>query len=204
MTSVLGRTAGPVHPHSRARAHQRDRPVPRSQKLMTWSADFPADDWTKIIADPGLYARAAAHRGQRQGHPAAARHPAAHRRGAAHPAARIEAPRLSHRPCRAGDTRPAQDRDAREPVGRAHHMRQIWPASFVEADETIALPAPSPANFGATHPFDAFGRRCRPPCAATSCSAPASRPNGRPRLGRALSAKPRRRSPARCCRRPVR
>ena len=59
---------------------------PASQKLMTWSADFPADDWTKITSRPGVFAGAPAHRGQRQGHPAAARHPAEDRRGASRPA----------------------------------------------------------------------------------------------------------------------
>jgi hypothetical protein len=35
------------------------------------------------------------------------------------------------------------------------HGRQIWPASFVEAEDVEVLPAPSPASFGAVQPFDA-------------------------------------------------
>jgi hypothetical protein len=45
------------------------------------------------------------------------------------------------------------------------HMHQIWPASFAETDETtvaIALPAPSPTNFGVTHPFDPLATAATP------------------------------------------
>ena len=54
-----------------------------SQGIQIWSADFPADDWRHISSQRVYDLAIQRHRGQGQGHSAAARHPAPHRRGAA-------------------------------------------------------------------------------------------------------------------------
>ena len=79
---------------------------------MTWSADFPADDWKHISANE--IAARALQRIEARGRGMLLLHdikPATALAHAGHPQ-RAEAPRLSHRPCRAGDAGSRQDGDA--------------------------------------------------------------------------------------------
>jgi hypothetical protein len=85
VTAVLGEPRA-VLPHSRTGAHQCHRRIPgvRNSDL---ERRLPRRRLDQNQPGSGLFAGAAARRGQRQGHPAAARHPGQDRRGAARIAA---------------------------------------------------------------------------------------------------------------------
>jgi peptidoglycan-N-acetylglucosamine deacetylase len=155
VTSVLGHPPSPfIRIPGLARTNAIDQYL-GSQKLMTWSADFPADDWTKI-SPTQVYTRAL-QRIEAYGKGILLLHDIQPRTVEALPTLLHELKRRGYRIVHVVPATPDQPKTATLPsewVVHAH-MRQIWPASFAEADETIALPAPSPANFGVTHPFDA-------------------------------------------------
>lgn len=155
VTSVLGHPPSPfIRIPGLARTNAIDQYL-ASQKLMTWSADFPADDWTKI-SPAQVYTRAL-QRIEAYGKGILLLHDIQPRTVEALPTLLHELKRRGYRIVHVVPATPDQPKTATLPsewVVHAH-MRQIWPASFAEADETVALPAPSPANFGVTHPFDA-------------------------------------------------
>jgi hypothetical protein len=155
VTSVLGHPPSPfIRIPGLARTNAIDQYL-GSQNLMTWSADFPADDWTKI-SPTQVYTRAL-QRIEAYGKGILLLHDIQPRTVEALPTLLHELKRRGYRIVHVVPATPDQPKTATLPsewVVHAH-MRQIWPASFAEADETIALPAPSPANFGVTHPFDA-------------------------------------------------
>jgi peptidoglycan-N-acetylglucosamine deacetylase len=155
VTSVLGHPPSPfIRIPGLARTNAIDQYL-ASQKLMTWSADFPADDWTKI-SPTQVYTRAL-QRIEAYGKGILLLHDIQPRTVEALPTILHELKRRGYRIVHVVPATPDQPKTATLPsewVVHAH-MRQIWPASFAEADETVALPAPSPANFGVTHPFDA-------------------------------------------------
>ena len=155
VTSVLGHPPSPfIRIPGLARTNAIDQYL-GSQKLMTWSADFPADDWTKI-SPTQVYTRAL-QRIEAYGKGILLLHDIQPRTVEALPTLLHELKRRGYRIVHVVPATPDLPKTASLPsewVVHAH-MRQIWPASFAEADETVALPAPSPANFGVTHPFDA-------------------------------------------------
>jgi peptidoglycan/xylan/chitin deacetylase (PgdA/CDA1 family) len=155
VTSVLGHSPSPfIRIPGLARTNSIDQYL-GSQKLMTWSADFPADDWTKI-SPTQVYTRAL-QRIEAYGKGILLLHDIQPRTVEALPTLLHELKRRGYRIVHVVPATPDLPKTATLPsqwVVHAH-MHQIWPASFAEADETIALPAPSPANFGVTHPFDA-------------------------------------------------
>jgi peptidoglycan-N-acetylglucosamine deacetylase len=158
VTSVLGHSPSPfIRIPGLARTDAIDRYL-ASQNLMTWSADFPADDWTKI-SPTQVYTRAL-QRIEAYGKGILLLHDIHPRTVEALPTLLHELKRRGYRIVHVVPATPDQPKTATLPsewVVHAH-MHQIWPASFAETDETTVvnlLPAPSPANFGVTHPFDA-------------------------------------------------
>jgi peptidoglycan/xylan/chitin deacetylase (PgdA/CDA1 family) len=157
VTSVLGHPPAPfIRIPGLARTNAIDQYL-GSQNLMTWSADFPADDWTKI-SPTQVYTRAL-QRIEAYGKGILLLHDIQPRTVAALPTLLHELKRRGYRIVHvvpASSDRPKTATLASQWAVH-NHMRQIWPASFAEADESVVaavLPAPSPANFGATHPFD--------------------------------------------------
>jgi peptidoglycan-N-acetylglucosamine deacetylase len=158
VTSVLGQPPAPfIRIPGLARTNAIDQYL-GSQKLMTWSADFPADDWTKI-SPTQVYTRAL-QRIEAYGKGILLLHDIQPRTVEALPTLLHELKRRGYRIVHVVPATPDLPKTATlasQWVVHAH-MHQIWPASFAEADETTVanvLPAPSPANFGVTHPFDA-------------------------------------------------
>jgi peptidoglycan/xylan/chitin deacetylase (PgdA/CDA1 family) len=173
VTSVLGHPPAPfIRIPGLARTNAIDQYL-ASQKLMTWSADFPADDWTKI-SPTQVYTRAL-QRIEAYGKGILLLHDIQPRTVEALPTLLHELKRRGYRIVHVVPATPEQPKTATLPsewVVHAH-MHQIWPASFAEIDETIlatVLPAPSPANFGATHPFDplATAKRTKPTVATAA------------------------------------
>src|SRR3984893_768562 len=110
---------GAVLPHSRPAARGWRGAVPRLPASHGLERRFSGRRLDQDQPRPGLYARAPTHRGQPQGHPAAARHPAEDRGGAALFVEGIETARLPDRPYRPGEARPAEDRDRPASVDHA-------------------------------------------------------------------------------------
>ncbi len=155
VTSVLGHPPAPfIRIPGLARTNAIDQYL-GSQNLMTWSADFPADDWTKI-SPTQVYTRAL-QRIEAYGKGILLLHDIQPRTVEALPTLLHELKRRGYRIVHVVPATPDLPKTATLASQWVvhNHMRQIWPASFAEADETIVLPAPSPANFGVTHPFDA-------------------------------------------------
>jgi peptidoglycan-N-acetylglucosamine deacetylase len=175
VTSVLGQPPAPfIRIPGLARTNAIDEYL-GSQKLMTWSADFPADDWTKI-SPTQVYTRAL-QRIEAYGKGILLLHDIQPRTVAALPTLLHELKRRGYRIVHvvpATADLPKTATLASEWVVH-HHMRQIWPASFAETDETAlatVLPAPSPANFGVNHPFDPLATtKPMRPTAATAAPA---------------------------------
>jgi peptidoglycan-N-acetylglucosamine deacetylase len=173
VTSVLGHPPAPfIRIPGLARTNAIDEYL-GSQKLMTWSADFPADDWTKI-SPTQVYTRAL-QRIEAYGKGILLLHDIQPRTVAALPTLLHELKRRGYRIVHVVPATPDLAKTATLPSDWAvhHHMRQIWPASFAEIDETIlatVLPAPSPANFAASHPFDplATAKRTKPTVATAA------------------------------------
>ena len=151
VTSVLGHPPAPfIRIPGLARTNAIDEYL-GSQKLMTWSADFPADDWTKI-SPTQVYTRAL-QRIEAYGKGILLLHDIQPRTVEALPTLLHELKRRGYRIVHVVPATPDLPKTATLPSEWVvhHHMRQIWPASFAETDETIlatVLPAPSPANFG--------------------------------------------------------
>jgi peptidoglycan-N-acetylglucosamine deacetylase len=155
VTSVLG---GPPAPFFRIPGLARTNAIDGylgSQNLMTWSADFPADDWTKI-SPAQVYSRALS-RMEAYGKGILLLHDIQARTVEALPALLHEMKRRGFRVVHVVPATPDRPSTATAPGQWAvhAHVQQIWPQSFVQADDVTVLPVPSPASFGASQPFDA-------------------------------------------------
>jgi len=156
VTSVLGE---PPAPFFRIPGLARTAAIDQylaSQNLMTWSADFPADDWTRI-SPAQVYSRAL-QRVEAYGKGILLLHDIQARTVEALPALLHELKRRGYRIVHVVPATPDRPTTATLPsqwIVHAHG-RQIWPGSFVEAEDTAVLPAPSPASFGAVAPFDGY------------------------------------------------
>jgi peptidoglycan/xylan/chitin deacetylase (PgdA/CDA1 family) len=125
-----------------------------SQHLMTWSADFPADDWTKI-SPAEVYARALRrievnHKG------ILLLHDIHERTVEALPTLLRELKRRGYRIVHVVATTPDLPKTATDPHQWVMHPRQVWaPApAYEQAGTDPELPAPSPASFGFANPAD--------------------------------------------------
>jgi peptidoglycan-N-acetylglucosamine deacetylase len=174
VTSVLGHPPAPfIRIPGLARTNAIDQYL-GSQNLMTWSADFPADDWTKI-SPTQVYTRAL-QRIEAYGKGILLLHDIQPRTVAALPTLLHELKRRGYRIVHVVPATAEEPKTATLPsqwVVHAH-THQIWPASFAETDETTVatvLPAPSPANFGVTHPYDPLVAVAAPPAARVSKTA---------------------------------
>jgi peptidoglycan/xylan/chitin deacetylase (PgdA/CDA1 family) len=155
VTSVLGE---PPAPFFRIPGLARTGAIDQylaSQNLMTWSADFPADDWTRI-SPAQVYSRAL-QRVEAYGKGILLLHDIQARTVEALPALLHELKRRGYRIVHVVPAAPDRATTATLPsqwIVHAHG-RLIWPGSFVEAEDATVLPAPSPASFGAVAPYDA-------------------------------------------------
>jgi peptidoglycan-N-acetylglucosamine deacetylase len=155
VTSVLGEPPAPFFRiPGLARTNAIDQYL-ASQNLMTWSADFPADDWTRI-SPAQVYSRAL-QRIEANGKGILLLHDIQAKTVEALPALLHELKRRGYHIVHVVPATPDRPKTATAPSQWIMHAhgRQIWPGSFVEAEDTAVLPAPSPASFGVVHPFDA-------------------------------------------------
>jgi peptidoglycan-N-acetylglucosamine deacetylase len=155
VTSVLGEPPAPFFRiPGLARTNAIDQYL-ASQNLMTWSADFPADDWIRI-SPAQVYSRAL-QRIEANGKGILLLHDIQAKTVEALPALLHELKRRGYHIVHVVPATPDRPKTATAPSQWIMHAhgRQIWPGSFVEAEDTAVLPAPSPASFGAAHPFDA-------------------------------------------------
>jgi peptidoglycan-N-acetylglucosamine deacetylase len=177
VTSALGRPPAPFFRiPGLARTNAIDQYL-ASQNLMTWSADFPADDWTKITPAQ-VYARAL-QRIEANGKGILLLHDIQPRTVAALPGLLQELKRRGYRIVHVVPATPDLPKTATVPSQwiMHSHAHEIWPASFVEADDVTVLPAPSPASFGAAQPFDS-----RPATGAQTHGRPVFRPGQAPQV----------------------
>jgi peptidoglycan-N-acetylglucosamine deacetylase len=177
VTAVLGE-AGPPSPFFRIPGLARTNAIDQylaSQNLETWSADFPADDWTKI-SPAQVYARAL-QRIEANGKGILLLHDIQPRTVEALPGLLRELKRRGYSIVHVVPATPDRPKTATVPsqwIMHAH-AHQIWPASFVEAEDIAVLPAPSPASFGPAQPFDV-----RPAVSAPQHGRPVFRPGQAP------------------------
>jgi peptidoglycan/xylan/chitin deacetylase (PgdA/CDA1 family) len=113
---------------------------------MTWSADFVADDWTRI-KDSEVARRAISRIEARgKGHLAAARHPPANRPRAARNSQRAQEPRLQDRSCGSGNCGPTENRNVRGAMGCPPHARTAYEsvngAHTRSLRQSVRLPPP--------------------------------------------------------------
>src|SRR6516225_4379716 len=92
---------------------------------MTWSADFLADDWTRIN-NSEVARRVISRIEARQGHLAVARHSRPHRPRAARNSQRAQKPRLQDRSCGPGSRGPAKNRNLHGAMGCPPHPRATY------------------------------------------------------------------------------
>jgi peptidoglycan/xylan/chitin deacetylase (PgdA/CDA1 family) len=146
VTSVLGE---PPAPFFRIPGLARTTAIDQylaSQSLLTWSADFPADDWTKI-SPAQVYSRAL-QRIEANGKGILLLHDIQARTVEALPALLHELKRRGYRIVHAVPATPDRPKTATEPSQWTVHAhgREIWPAS---------MPLPSHTSSGTIQPFDA-------------------------------------------------
>ena len=93
---------------------------------MTWSADFLADDWTRI--NDSEVARRAISRIEARGKGILLlqRHPPSHRPRAARNSQRVKKPRLQDRSCGSGSGGPAENRNLCGAMGCSPHARAAY------------------------------------------------------------------------------
>ena len=135
VTSVLGQPPAPfIRIPGLARTNAIDQYL-GAQKLMTWSADFPADDWTKI-SPTQVYTRAL-QRIEAYGKGILLLHDIQPRTVEALPTLLHELKRRGYRIVHVVPATPDRPKTATLASQWVvhNHMRQIWPASFAEADE---------------------------------------------------------------------
>jgi peptidoglycan/xylan/chitin deacetylase (PgdA/CDA1 family) len=145
VTSILGE---PPAPFFRIPGLARTTAIDQylaSQSLLTWSADFPADDWTKI-SPAQVYSRAL-QRIEANGKGILLLHDIQARTVEALPALLHELKRRGYRIVHAVPATPERPKTATEPSQWTVHAhgREIWPAS---------MPLPSHTSSGTIQPFD--------------------------------------------------
>jgi peptidoglycan-N-acetylglucosamine deacetylase len=125
-----------------------------SRHLQVWSADFPADDWTKI-SPAQVYARALKnievnHKG------ILLLHDIQPRTVEALPSLLRELKRRGYKIVHIVPASPELAKTATDPRQWTIHARQTWPQTpiFIEAEAEPELPAPSPLSFGFDSTFD--------------------------------------------------
>lgn len=125
-----------------------------SQHLMTWSADFPADDWMKIssaqVAARALARIDANHKG------ILLLHDIHERTVQALPYLLRELKRRGYRIVHVVPAAADQPKTATDPRQWIMHARRIWTSApaFAETESGSQLPVPSPASFGFANPAD--------------------------------------------------
>jgi peptidoglycan-N-acetylglucosamine deacetylase len=122
-----------------------------SQHLMVWSADFVADDWTKI-GPAQVYARAlqrieADHKG------ILLLHDIQPRTVEALPYLLKELKRRGYRIVQIVPASPDRPKTATNPSQWVMHARMTWPQVPIYVEAESELPAPSPTSFGTAEPF---------------------------------------------------
>jgi peptidoglycan/xylan/chitin deacetylase (PgdA/CDA1 family) len=122
-----------------------------SQHLMVWSADFLADDWTRI-GPAQVYARAlqrieANHKG------ILLLHDIQERTVEALPGLLKELKRRGYRIVQVVPASPDMPKTATDPSQWVMHARMAWPQVPVYIETETELAAPSPASFGTAEPF---------------------------------------------------
>jgi peptidoglycan-N-acetylglucosamine deacetylase len=125
-----------------------------SQHLMVWSADFPADDWTRI-SPAQVYTRALQRiEANRKG--ILLLHDIQPRTVEALPYLLRELKRRGYRIVHIVPARPDLPKTVTDPRQWIMHARMTWPRVpiYVEAESESELPAPSPSSFGVASPFD--------------------------------------------------
>jgi peptidoglycan-N-acetylglucosamine deacetylase len=123
-----------------------------SQHLMVWSADFPADDWTRI-SPAQVYARALKRiEANRKG--ILLLHDIQPRTVEALPYLLRELKRRGYRIVHIVPARPDLPKTVTDPRQWIMHARNIWPQVPIYVEAESELPAPSPASFGVAPPFD--------------------------------------------------
>ena len=151
VTAVLGEPPAPFFRiPGLARTNAIDQYL-ASQNLMTWSADFPADDWTRI-SPAQVYSRAL-RRVEANGKGILLLHDIQARTAEALPALLHELKRRGYRIVHVVPATPDRPKTATEPSQWTVHAqgRQIWAGSFIEA----AAPLPSQTSLGTIQPLDA-------------------------------------------------
>jgi peptidoglycan/xylan/chitin deacetylase (PgdA/CDA1 family) len=123
-----------------------------SQHLMTWCADFPADDWTKISS--AEVAARALQRIEADGKGILLLHDIHPRTVEALPVILSELKRRGYRIVHVVPATPDQPETASDPRQWIMHARSIWPAPVEFGDVEPSLSAPSPSNFGVSRLFD--------------------------------------------------
>ncbi len=123
-----------------------------SQHIMVWSADFPADDWTKI-SPAQVYQRAmqrieANHRG------ILLLHDIQPRTVEALPYILRDLKRRGYHIVHVVPATADMPETASLPSQWIMHARQIWPQVPIFAEIEPELPAPSPASFGGSNLYD--------------------------------------------------
>jgi peptidoglycan-N-acetylglucosamine deacetylase len=123
-----------------------------SQHLMTWCADFPADDWTKISSSE--VAARALQRIEADGKGILLLHDIHPRTVEALPIILGELKRRGYRIVHVIPATPDQPKTATDPRQWIMHARSIWPLPVEYEVVAPSLPAPSPAGFGVSRLFD--------------------------------------------------
>jgi peptidoglycan/xylan/chitin deacetylase (PgdA/CDA1 family) len=122
-----------------------------SQHLMTWCADFPADDWTKISSNE--VAVRALKRIEEDGKGILLLHDIHPRTVEALPVILAELKRRGYRIVHVVPATPDEPKTATDPRQWIMHARSIWPSPIEYADVEPSLPAPTPASFGVSPLF---------------------------------------------------
>ena len=181
VTSVLGQPPAPfIRIPGLARTNAIDQYLGQ-QKLMTWSADFPADDWTKI-SPTQVYTRAL-QRIEAYGKGILLLHDIQPRTVEALPTLLRELKRRGYRIVHveaATPDRPKTATLASQWVVHQSHAPDLA-GLFRRGRRNHCAAGAEPGELRRDASVRCFGDGRRPPCAATSCSAPASRPNCRPK-----------------------
>jgi peptidoglycan-N-acetylglucosamine deacetylase len=116
-----------------------------SQHLMTWCADFPADDWTKISSDE--VAKRALERIEADGKGILLLHDIHPRTVEALPLILSELKRRGYRIVHVVPATPEQPKTATDPRQWVMHARTIWPSPVEYEPAEPSLPAPAVASF---------------------------------------------------------
>jgi len=173
VSAALGEEGG-IAPFFRIPGLLRAQPVEdylASRSLMTWSADFPADDWKHIKASEVM--RRALMRIEEKGRGVLLLHDIQPATVVALPGLLRELKLRGYRIVHvepASATQPKTETTASEWQLRGTKDEPVrWPRFTMKVDpktELPALPAPSPQSFGAAHPFDGKFTLARPTLSA--------------------------------------